>query len=624
MAGGGIEVPIDGDITPLLATFAELPGRTQEEMRAVGKIIQDEATKGQIYKGFLAIEGVSEKSAKRATAAVLKEMQAAAKEAERTTAAAAKAAEEATKDVKKAATVMFGGVIGDIEDLMSMLASIGPAGAAGITAFGAALTASAVVASIIELERAAGEAVKRLDELGMPVDPVLRDSIEQANAQMDAFYVVMDQVVVQLAASLGPSVAEAATQIGAFAIEFADLVEETLKTQTAIEYFTTYLGSTFIQGVLTPVTAVAQLTEGLGYLGETLGFQNNAVKKLGQSYDDWTWSLAQGNQATNNFVELAAGGMPVLEDFNGVLLTSQDRFSMTADATRRAREEKDKHTKATQAHTEAVKAEKKVKDELAIWEEQYAYEQGKNAANWIAQQEALNRANEAPALEQERKLAWLAEYDKQAAQLAADDEERSRAGFEAEIARVHELQRARAQATQEYLFAGIAAAATLAQAVADSAEEGSAAQQAAAIAAFRLNQAGSIGTIAINTAEAITKGIALFGPPPAPAGIAAITFASAIGLAQAAAVAAQAPPTFHAGGVIASNPLSPDETMVVARKGEEIRTRQQQGGGANVTVQMVYQHRIFDSFVMDNMRQAGSPLRREIHKASGRRVGHRG
>ena len=90
MAGGGIEVAIDGDITPLLQTFAELPGRTQAEMAAVGKVIQHEAERGQIYKGFLAIEDISEKTAKRATNTVLKEMRAAAKASEAATKAAAK------------------------------------------------------------------------------------------------------------------------------------------------------------------------------------------------------------------------------------------------------------------------------------------------------------------------------------------------------------------------------------------------------------------------------------------------------------------------------------------------------------------------------------------------------
>ena len=56
---------------------------------------------------------------------------------------------------------------------------------------------------------------------------------------------------------------------------------------------------------------------------------------------------------------------------------------------------------------------------------------------------------------------------------------------------------------------------------------------------FKRDKALRIAQIAIDTASAIVKGIAEFGPPPSPAGIFAIASASAIGLAQAAAVGAQ-------------------------------------------------------------------------------------
>ena len=58
-------------------------------------------------------------------------------------------------------------------------------------------------------------------------------------------------------------------------------------------------------------------------------------------------------------------------------------------------------------------------------------------------------------------------------------------------------------------------------------------------AQFKRDKALRIAQIAIDTASAIVKGIAEFGPPPSPAGIFAIASASAIGLAQAAAVGAQ-------------------------------------------------------------------------------------
>jgi hypothetical protein len=56
---------------------------------------------------------------------------------------------------------------------------------------------------------------------------------------------------------------------------------------------------------------------------------------------------------------------------------------------------------------------------------------------------------------------------------------------------------------------------------------------------FEKEKALKLAEIAINTAAAIIKGIGQFGPPPSPLGIAAITSAGVLGIAQAAAVASQ-------------------------------------------------------------------------------------
>lgn len=65
---------------------------------------------------------------------------------------------------------------------------------------------------------------------------------------------------------------------------------------------------------------------------------------------------------------------------------------------------------------------------------------------------------------------------------------------------------------------------------------------------FNRRKALQLVDIAINTAAAIVKAIAQFGPPPSPAGIAGIATASAIGLIQAGVVASrQAPQSFFEG-----------------------------------------------------------------------------
>ncbi len=150
---------------------------------------------------------------------------------------------------------------------------------------------------------------------------------------------------------------------------------------------------------------------------------------------------------------------------------------------------------------------------------------------------------------------------------------------------------------------------------------------------FAIQKAAALSAIIINTAQAAIKAYALFGPPPSPVGIAAAATVAAIGAAQAGVVAAQKPP-FHVGGVI---PAAPGDqgVMINALPGESVLNREAtaglgaegvaaiNGGGrmaGGVTVEMVYKHKIFDSFVSDNISKGG-PLRNAIK--SGRRVGHR-
>ena len=83
-------------------------------------------------------------------------------------------------------------------------------------------------------------------------------------------------------------------------------------------------------------------------------------------------------------------------------------------------------------------------------------------------------------------------------------------------------------------------------------------------AQFARDKALRLAQIAIDTASAIVKGIAQFGPPPSPAGIAAIASASLIGITQALAVmnqkyqagSAPTPPQLGGGGTASAGASS--------------------------------------------------------------------
>lgn len=145
-------------------------------------------------------------------------------------------------------------------------------------------------------------------------------------------------------------------------------------------------------------------------------------------------------------------------------------------------------------------------------------------------------------------------------------------------------------------------------------EENKAAARAAAIA----DKASAVFGIGVNTAQAIAKAIALFGPPPSPVGIAGITTAGVIGATQAAAVLAQPLPKFHTGTAEVPALLTPGEAVLNPRAAEAMgrdaiealnRGTAQQSGP--VTAVVHWNRRSLDRVVSETVRADGR-LPREI------------
>jgi hypothetical protein len=99
-----------------------------------------------------------------------------------------------------------------------------------------------------------------------------------------------------------------------------------------------------------------------------------------------------------------------------------------------------------------------------------------------------------------------------------------------------------------------------------------------------------IGQAAIDTASAIVKGIAQFGPPPSPAGIAAIASAALIGATQIAAIAATkyqsgTAPSFDSGGGVSagagSSELGGQNANTNTQQTQLTGMAEQQGSGFN-------------------------------------------
>lgn len=148
-----------------------------------------------------------------------------------------------------------------------------------------------------------------------------------------------------------------------------------------------------------------------------------------------------------------------------------------------------------------------------------------------------------------------------------------------------------------------------------------------AMIGFMIDKAAKLTQALTATALATINALSM---PPAPNFVAA-GLAAAGGAVQVATIAA-ARPSFHSGGMA---DFAPDEASAIVRRGEAVLSPAGRatigddtiraanagtGSGQTIMVQQVYRHRVFDSFVQDNLRTRG-PLSRAL--GAGSRAGQR-
>jgi len=153
--------------------------------------------------------------------------------------------------------------------------------------------------------------------------------------------------------------------------------------------------------------------------------------------------------------------------------------------------------------------------------------------------------------------------------------------------------------------------------------------RAAARKAFLIDKAAKMASAAAATALAVVQALSAGVPPYNYIAAGAV---GAAGLIQQGVIASQQP-SFHSGGLIGN--MAPDEQQATVRRGEAVLSpvgrramgddtiraaNAGMGGGQVIMVQQVYRHRVFDSFVADNLRTRG-PLSRAL--GAGARAGQR-
>ncbi len=192
-----------------------------------------------------------------------------------------------------------------------------------------------------------------------------------------------------------------------------------------------------------------------------------------------------------------------------------------------------------------------------------------------AAKEARKQAEAEAAAARAAMLAWLDSYDEQAAalratmladndakieqreqdaQIVADMETQRLEYYASWREQIHETAAAAKAARQEEVEVALATAGSVGQiaqnvtaTAIDAIDKRSKAGREAARNAAKAAKSAAIFGVGIDTAAAIVKGFAMFGPPPSPAGIAAAAAALSAGVAQTVAIAKQPLPKFFSG-----------------------------------------------------------------------------
>lgn len=258
-------------------------------------------------KEFAKIPGFTEQSAARAAQAWAKNQEKMRREAEKTAdriakemADASKASAEKLGALQKIGEKTFGGIVGDVVDVAESMNALGPAGmaaAAGFLAIGAgAVGLAAATGAVISLERAAVDYVAELEKIQSLdlVTPEQRDAIFGANAALDALGIVAMKLATDLAAELGPAVADMAAYLADIGFRAIDVTEAFYSTHSVLESLALFLTGGFLRALAAPISVMVEILRVGAQVEEHFGVQGSTTRKLVDSYDSLISSMAQG------------------------------------------------------------------------------------------------------------------------------------------------------------------------------------------------------------------------------------------------------------------------------------------------------------------------------------------
>lgn len=611
-----VALSFEADLSDLKRDLAQLPGITEKEAKGMVKGLE---------KGFLQAERAAKKAAKASGKAWVKSSGKIESSSKKTGAGLKRLAESAGGPLGETAgrVEALGEAVGALSNPIGLAVVAAAALAAGYIAVGVAIGKAVL---------AADDFIDDLEAIGRT--PIISaeqiEAIQRTNAALDAMGVIGKEATVILAGEFAPALERSATltiALGLAALDTFSAIAE------GAGVFSTF-GNAIINTVLAPLDHVGRH---LLVLVKILGMVANATGAHGLAADLQRASSEiihlRASMKHGVFLELAeesiaAGG--ALAEYGEEARGLIDDMLALDDAASKATASIEKQGEALRstsaAYEESARAAAVVGDAMDTLNGsiQTSIDDLKSQQEKLDQnlEKELARIDQAAAGHAKSSEVYQTSLD---AKLKAQERyARDSAVVAEKLARL-EMKLAAERATyvintgQMLMEAQIASQDTTTEA-----------GLAAAKKAYGLQKSMAVIQAMIDGALAAQKAIALFGPPPSPAGIAGLAMAAAQTAATMATISMQPAPSFPMGGLIPA-----DHGMVGVSPGEAILNRgavEQLGPqgvdelnrgrrtGPEVVVVNRYEHRIFDAFVADSLATDG-PLRRAI-TASGGRPGH--
>jgi hypothetical protein len=576
-------IKITGEIDDYVAKIKKIPGITDKEAKKAADAWVKQLKRGQIKAALQAT-----KSAKQASTAWKD---------------AAESAKQAAEGVGGAAGGAAGGVEKFVRSVQAAGQAAGPAGiAVGVAGLaiaaigiGSALAAQQVISLIGEVE-ALEESLAPFQDQGVfaPLPKETLDSVRQFNDSLSGLSAIVSSLKIELGGVLANALGDSAEAMLVAAFAGKELFDALGGVETALAI----VGSG--AGLLTQLIDKDRLSTHADAL-EWLGF--------GDSLDRWRNSASDAIGAARSLAN-AAGDVgialePTLAGFEKWTREQEREASKKAAAGARA------HAAALREQADALREVNSfLAEEAAFFNQIRTAEIEAASASEKASADKLAAAQAADAEWDAFTVRALANVDRQIAKEKQLQDERAAGivsavndyqmvagaaiGFVSELAaaqiqaqedvanrakgRIETLQELRREtfdgeremrteseqadidATRNDLEAKIKARRENIQSARQSAKKAAKAQK----------QLGRLD-VAVNTAAAVTKAFALFGPPPSPPGIAAAAAAVLSGATQLSIINRQKPPQFHAGGQrpqLPSFTSTPDEVLALQLPGE--------------------------------------------------------